>query len=123
MAALLSSSFSPLKPTNLLQHRQAVGWSMATVSIATVALATFCRNHTVRAGTLLDLSQGNLQTGQWIIPVIVPVFVVSLQMVLQSCRVTVEAERRLRGCGGWSTRVDEWLDRWGWWHLALGNFG
>lgn len=123
-ASLLPGSFSTLKPINLLQHRQAAGWSTATVSAATVALATFSRSHSIRAGTLLNLSQGVLQTGQRIIPGVVLVSLVSLLIEVQSGRVGAEAGRRLRvGGGGWNWRVDEWLDRWGCWHLALGNFG
>lgn len=83
VTALLSTAFPTLKMTDLLQDRETVSRSLAAITKATVAMATG-RHKTVRAGASLDLCEGNLQTGQWVFSVFVPLSVV-LVLILQSC--------------------------------------
>lgn len=70
VTALLSSAFMALETADLLQDREAAGWSLATITQAAVAMATG-RDNTIGAGASLDLSEGDLQTGQWVFPVFV----------------------------------------------------
>lgn len=70
VTALLSSAFMALEATDLLQDREAAGWSLATITQAAVAMAAG-RDNTAGAGASLDLSEGNLQTGQWVFSVFV----------------------------------------------------
>lgn len=83
VTALLSGTFPTLETTDLLQDRQAAGWSLSAINTATVAVVTG-RDNTVGAGTLLDLSKGDLQTGQRVFSVLDRLSVVPL-LVLQSC--------------------------------------
>lgn len=83
VTALLSSTFPTLKTTDLLQDREAAGRSLADITKATVAMAAG-RDNTVWAGALLDLSKGDLQTGQRVFSVFVLLSVVP-GLVLQSC--------------------------------------
>lgn len=80
MTALLSDCFPTFKSTDFLQDGEAAGRTMATVFKTTTAIAAG-RNHAIRAGTSLDLSKGNLQTGQWV--VFVHVLFLALVLMLQ----------------------------------------
>lgn len=82
VTALLSGTFPTLETTDLLQDRQAAGRSLPSITRATVAMATG-RDNAVRAGTLLDLGEGDLQTGQRVFLVFDRLSVVPV-LVLQS---------------------------------------
>lgn len=117
VTALLSGTFPTLETTDLLQDRQAAGWSLSAINTATVAMVTG-RDNTVGAGTLLDLSEGDLQTGQRVFLVLDRLSVVPL-LVLQSCWITEVTGRRLGGGGRRSLRLR--LGRQvGGWYLSLG---
>lgn len=116
VTALLSGTFLTLKVTDFLQNRDAACRSLAAISKATVAMATG-RDNTVWAGTSLDLSEGNLQTGQGVFSVFVLLYVLHV-MVLQGYRVTDMMGRNLGGGSGWSLRLK--VNRQvGSWHLFL----
>ncbi len=83
VTALLSGAFLMLKTTDLLQDREAAGRSLAVITKDTVAMATGGDN-TVGAGASLDLGEGDLQTGQWVFSIFVPLSVVPV-LVLQNC--------------------------------------
>lgn len=68
VTVLLSTTFTTLKPTDLLQDREAAGRSLVAFADITVTMAT-SRGNTFRAGTSLDLGEGVLQTGQWVFSV------------------------------------------------------
>lgn len=83
VTALLSGAFLMLKTTDLLQDREAAGRSLAAITKDTVAMATG-GDDAVGAGASLDLCEGDLQTGQWVFSVFVPLSVVPV-LVLQNC--------------------------------------
>lgn len=95
VTALLSCTFPTLKPTDFLQDREFAGRFLAAITDTTVTMATG-RDNTVGAVASLDLSEGDVQTGQ-------RVSSVTLSLVpllgLQSCRVAVVTGRRLRAGG------------------------
>lgn len=80
MTALLPGAFPTLKATDLLQDREAAYRSLAAIANAAVAMAT-CRDDTVGARASLDLSKGDLQTGQWVFSVFVLLSVVPVTEV------------------------------------------
>lgn len=84
MTTLLSGTFPALETTDFLQDREASGWPLAAIGKATVTAMATGGDDTVRAGTLLDFGKGDLQTGQWVFSVFVPLSVVPV-LVLQSC--------------------------------------
>lgn len=80
VTALLSGTFPTLETTDLLQDRKAAGRSLVDITKAAAAVAAL-RDNTVGAGGLLDLCEGDLQTGQRVFSVyvlfsVVPVLVV-----------------------------------------------
>lgn len=78
----LSSTFTTLKPTDLLQDREAAGRSLVAFSDIAVTMAA-SRGNAFGRGTSLDLSEGVLQTGQWVLSVSVLLSLLPL-VVLQS---------------------------------------
>lgn len=82
LTALLSGAFPTFETTDLLQDREATGRSLAAITRATVAMAAR-RGDTVGARALLDFGKGDLQAGQWVFSVFVPLSVVTV-LVLKS---------------------------------------
>lgn len=82
MTALLPGAVPTLKATDLLQDREAAYRSLAAFANAAVAMAT-CRDDTVGARASVDLSKGDLQTGQWVFSVLVLLSVVPVTEVTE----------------------------------------
>ena len=82
----LSATFTTLKPTDLLQDREAAGRSLVAFADITVTMTT-SRGNTFRAGTSLDLGEGVLQAGQWVFSVSVLLSLLPLVSALTSQKV------------------------------------
>lgn len=82
LTARPSGAFPTLETTDLLQDREAADRSLVALTKATVVMAT--GDTVAGASASLHLGKGDLQTGQWVFPVFLPLSVVPL-LVLHSC--------------------------------------